>query len=125
MKRVEREAILCKSIERGTIGKQSAFTLRGADVWLSDFLYFGVRTRKDLLRMASQERCNAPTPPHLRCSTPEPDTWDARYSAEFLPKFTREIEAYKLRSNGMGASTNGIQLHDKVSSQSVVGSGDP
>lgn len=110
MKGAERETILRKLIERCVVGKQSAFTLRGKTVYLSTFVQPLERTRKVIQKIASQESPGAVTPPHLRCSTPEPDTQEVIEYNYFLRQFAKDIEAYKLHPNIIGKSTNGVQL---------------
>ena len=76
------------------------------------FTEYRGRTQECLQRIASEGSSGAATPPHLRYATPEPDTWGAKRSAEFLQNHAKEVEAYKERSKG-------ASLHDKSSTNSV------
>jgi hypothetical protein len=98
----EAEFILRRWIERGACGKDSEFTLRGKRV---GYLYTIYRAKKSVKEIMSSESYGATTPPHLRCSTPEPATYWAGESARFLQEFAEEVEAYKERSSGIGDST--------------------
>jgi hypothetical protein len=105
-----------KSIERGAIGKRSQFMLRGRSVYQGWF--------SDCVQDAMSQELGAATPPHIRCSTPEPDTWQAEESVGFLARYAEEIEAYKTRSKGAGALAGGASLQDNNSPQLVTSNGD-
>jgi hypothetical protein len=112
MKGNERDAILRKLIERGAIGKNSAFTLRGRKVGLWNFTWERKRTKKAIQNLVPQESSGAATPPHLRCWTPEPDTWHDEEFGKFFQKFAEDIEAYRMRSTETGNMTGGTGSQD-------------
>jgi hypothetical protein len=123
MKGVERDAILRKLVERGAIGKNSTFTLRGTGVNLWKFTDESKRTKKDIQNLVPQESSGAVTPPHLRCWTPEPDTFKVIQSRDFLRKFAEEIEAYRMRSTETGNLTGGTGSQGNNCSQLATSNG--
>jgi hypothetical protein len=112
MKGNERDVILRKFIERGAMGKKSAFTLRGSALEMWNITYERKRTKKALQNLVPQESSGAATPPHIRCWTPEPDEREYRQSTKFLQKFAQDIEAYRMRSTETGKMTGGTGSQD-------------
>ena len=107
----EAEFILRRWIERGSRGKHSEFRLRGGPVYtwtISD------RIKKSAQEIMSSESYGAATPPHLRCSTPDPATWMAESSADILQEYAEEVEAYK-GAPGIGNSTAEPQPQEDAS----------
>lgn len=116
----EAEFITRRWIERGAHGKDSEFILRGRQVhWEVSF-----RATKSVQEIMSSESYGAATPPHLRCSTPDPATSSAKWSAEFLQKYAKEVEAYKERSSGIGNSTTESQSQDNPSPKATASNRD-
>jgi hypothetical protein len=108
----ERYAMLRKLIERGAMGKKSAFTLRGSEAYMWNITYERKRTKKAIQNLVPQESSGAATPPHLRCWTPEPDTGHDKRSTEFFQIFAQDIEAYRMRSTETGNMTGGTGSQD-------------
>ena len=86
--------------------------------------YFPGWKKKSIQEVLSRESSGAATPPHLRCSTPEPDTPDARHSAFFLERHKNDVEAYKMRLEGFRTSTLEGLLQGNTFPESVLGKGD-
>ena len=118
----EAEFITRRWIERGAHGKDSEFTLRGRRVrcWEVSF-----RATKPVQEIMSLESYGAATPPRLRYSTPDPDTSGAQNSAWFLQGYSKEVEAYKRRSSGIGNSTTEPQSQDDTSPKATASNRDP
>jgi hypothetical protein len=120
MKGKEREVMVRKLVERGAAGKTSAFTLRSRTVYAWAFLVYPERTKNLIQNISSEESSREATPPHLRCWTPEPSTWEDKSSVEFLRKFAEDIEGYKMRSTEARASAVTIELQDNNSAQPIT-----
>lgn len=116
LKRPEKIAMARKSIERGAVGKHSKFTVHGKRRWRFEF--------EDYVEDALSQNLDAATPPYLRRSTPEPSSWEARWSADFLRDHAKAIEAYKMRIGCTGTLTGEASLQGNNSPRLIRSNGD-